>query len=77
MIYLGSIDHRMQRFSDKYLELQVKVTGSVTMIGQASMNQDLMVVATKSCLLLFDLYPRIPCEQALMVVATKSCSDST
>ncbi|KAF3596558.1 hypothetical protein DY000_02022823 [Brassica cretica] len=40
-------------------------TGSVTKIGQASKNQDLMVVATKPCSLLFDLYPRILCEASL------------
>ncbi|WZZ35874.1 hypothetical protein YC2023_019275 [Brassica napus] len=38
---------------------------SLTKIGQASMNQDLMVVATKSCSLFFDLYPRIICEVSL------------
>ncbi|KAG5401133.1 hypothetical protein IGI04_015740, partial [Brassica rapa subsp. trilocularis] len=32
--------------------------GSVTKIGQASINQNLMVVATKFCSLLFDIYPR-------------------
>ncbi|KAG5384423.1 hypothetical protein IGI04_035893 [Brassica rapa subsp. trilocularis] len=36
--------------------------GSVTKIGHASMNQNLMVVATKLCSLLFDLYPRVLCE---------------
>ncbi|KAG5397531.1 hypothetical protein IGI04_019345 [Brassica rapa subsp. trilocularis] len=64
-LYLGNIDHRMQRFSNKYLDLQSKsayIAKSLTKIGQASMNQALMVVATKSCSLLFDLYPRIICE---------------
>ncbi|KAF3596700.1 hypothetical protein DY000_02021673 [Brassica cretica] len=65
MLYPGSIDHRMQGFSDKYLELQ------------ASMNQDLMVVATKPCSLLFDLYPRIHMNQALKIAATKSHSNSS
>ncbi|KAF3526400.1 hypothetical protein F2Q69_00047306 [Brassica cretica] len=39
--------------------------GSVTKIGQTSMNQVLMVVATKPCSLLSDLYPRILCEASL------------
>ncbi|KAF3543849.1 hypothetical protein DY000_02007058 [Brassica cretica] len=39
--------------------------GLVAKIGQASMNQGLMVVATKSCSLLFDPYPRILCEASL------------
>ncbi|KAG5400083.1 hypothetical protein IGI04_014690 [Brassica rapa subsp. trilocularis] len=51
----------MQRFSDKYFGAASKMTK----IGQASMNQDLMVVATKPCSLLFDLYPRILCEASL------------
>ena len=38
---------------------------TVIKIGQASMNQNLMVVGTKLCSLLFDLYPRIPCEASL------------
>ena len=49
---------------------------SLTKIGQASMNQALMVVATKSCSLLFDLYPRIHMNRTLMIVATKSRSNS-
>ncbi|KAG5415447.1 hypothetical protein IGI04_003014 [Brassica rapa subsp. trilocularis] len=76
MLYLGSIDHRMLGYSDKYLKLQslsnfsleskfASIARSLTKIGQASMNQDLMVVATKSCSLLFDIYPRILCEASL------------
>ena len=38
---------------------------SLTKIEQASMNQALMVVATKSWSLLLDLYPRIICEANL------------
>ncbi|KAG2328771.1 hypothetical protein Bca52824_011499 [Brassica carinata] len=38
---------------------------TLTEIGQASMNQALMVVATKSCSLLFDLNLRIHCEASL------------
>ena len=84
------IDHMMQGFSNKYLDLQVNISSyhlsllnfslsqsllifarSLTKIGLASMNQTLMMVATKSCSLLFDLYPRIFVKQALMVVAAK------
>ena len=82
----------MQGFSNKYLDLQVKVSsyllsllislfsqslliaGSLTRIGHAFMNQALMVVATKSCSLLFDLYPRIHMNRTLMIAATKSRS---
>ena len=39
------------------------------------MNHALMVLATKSCSLLFYLYPRIFVTQLLMVVATKSSSN--
>ncbi|KAF2535964.1 hypothetical protein F2Q68_00020337 [Brassica cretica] len=54
------------RSQDARIFRQVSGTaGSVTKIGQASMNQDLMVVATKPCSLLFDLYPRILCEASL------------
>ncbi|KAG5374504.1 hypothetical protein IGI04_042184 [Brassica rapa subsp. trilocularis] len=42
--------------------------GSVTKIGQASMNQNLMVVATKLCSLLFDIYPRVLCEKRENVI---------
>ena len=52
------------------------IARSLTKVEQASMNQVLMVLATKSCSLLFDLYPRIFVNQVLMVVATKSCSNS-
>ena len=38
---------------------------SLTKIGQASMNQALMVVSTKSYSRRFDLYPRIICEASL------------
>ena len=38
---------------------------SLTKIGQASINQALMVVSTKSCSLRFDLYPKIICEASL------------
>ena len=38
---------------------------SLTKIGQTSMNQVLMVVATESCSLLFDIYPGIICEASL------------
>ncbi|KAF3503583.1 hypothetical protein F2Q69_00041846 [Brassica cretica] len=48
------------RSQDARIFRQVSGTaGSLTKIGQASMNQDLTVVSTKPCLLLFDLYPRI------------------
>ena len=40
------------------------------------MNQALMVVATKSCSLLFDLYPRIHMNRTLMIAASKSRSNS-
>ena len=75
---LESIDHMMQRFSDKYLDLHANISSyhlsqsksayiarSLTKIVQASMNQAVMVVATKSCSLLLDLYPRIICEASL------------
>ena len=80
----------MQRFSNKYLHLQVKINSyplsllifslsqslfifarSLTKIGQTSMNQALMVVATKSCALIFDLFPRIHVNRTLMIAATK------
>ena len=51
------------------------IARSLTKVGYASMNQALMVLATKSYSLLFDLYPRIFVKQALMVVAIKSCSN--
>ena len=41
------------------------IATSLTKVGHASMNQALMVLATKSCSLLFDLYPRILCESNL------------
>ena len=41
------------------------IARSLTKIGQTSMNQTLMVLATKSCSLLFDIYPRILCESSL------------
>ncbi|WZZ70990.1 hypothetical protein YC2023_082360 [Brassica napus] len=41
------------------------IARSLTKIGHASMNQALMVVATKTCSLLFDLYPRIIYEASL------------
>ena len=41
------------------------IARSLTKVGQTSMNQALMVLATKSCSLLFDLYPRILCESSL------------
>ncbi|KAL0668911.1 hypothetical protein Bca4012_031615 [Brassica carinata] len=50
------------------------IARSLTNVGQASMNQALKVVATKSFRILF---VGILMKQALMVVATKSCSDST
>ncbi|KAF3503017.1 hypothetical protein F2Q69_00042933 [Brassica cretica] len=50
----------MHVLSNKYLDLQ------------ASMNQALMVFATKSCSLLFNLYPRIHVNRTLMIAATKS-----
>ncbi|KAF2533034.1 hypothetical protein F2Q70_00031305 [Brassica cretica] len=50
--------------------------GLPSQIGHASMNQDLMVVATKSCSLLFDLYPRIHMNRALKIATTKSRSNS-
>ncbi|KAG5414585.1 hypothetical protein IGI04_002152, partial [Brassica rapa subsp. trilocularis] len=50
--------------------------GSLTKIGQASMNQALMVVATKSCSHLFDLYPRIHVNRTLMIAATKFRSNA-
>ncbi|KAG5410917.1 hypothetical protein IGI04_007236 [Brassica rapa subsp. trilocularis] len=59
----------MQGFSNKYLDLQSKsayIARSLPKIGQTSMNKDLMVVATKSSSLLFDLYPRIICEASLI-----------
>ncbi|KAG5374390.1 hypothetical protein IGI04_042307, partial [Brassica rapa subsp. trilocularis] len=40
------------------------------------MNQALVVVATKSCSLLFDLYLRIHMNRTLMIAATKSRSNS-
>ncbi|KAF2587522.1 hypothetical protein F2Q70_00037231 [Brassica cretica] len=55
------------RISDRYLDFSLEsksasIAGSVTKIGQASMNQNLMVVATKFCSLLFNLYPRFLCK---------------
>ncbi|KAF3495731.1 hypothetical protein DY000_02052215 [Brassica cretica] len=50
--------------------------GPLTKIGQASLNQALMVVANKSCSLLFDLYRRIHMNRTLMIATTKSRSNS-
>ncbi|KAG5415444.1 hypothetical protein IGI04_003011 [Brassica rapa subsp. trilocularis] len=68
----------MQGFSNKYLDLQSRspyISRSLTKIGQASTNQVSMVVATKPCSLLFDLYPRIHMKRALKIAATKSRSN--
>ena len=53
------------------------ISGSLTKIGQTFLNQVLMVVATKPCSLLFDLYTRIHMNRTLMIADTKSRSDST
>ena len=49
----------------------LRLLPSLTKIGQASMNQVLMVVATKSCSHLFDVYPRIHVNRTLTIAATK------
>ena len=51
------------------------IARSLTKIGHASMNQALMVLATKSCSLLFAYILGLFLNQSLMIVATKSCSN--
>ncbi|KAG5377577.1 hypothetical protein IGI04_025419 [Brassica rapa subsp. trilocularis] len=74
MVSSGEMSFKLQNTPNECFTLGVSIignkdfrqvsgaAGSVTKIGQASMNQNLMVVATKLCSLLFNLYPRVLCE---------------